>query len=102
MKGVLVLILLMFSADCLAANHNVHEKIGRFTPKKLKVRVGDKVTFINDGRVENIIYSESPGNQFVTKNIKPGDYDYVILKKIGTVIVNSDSCPTMELIIEVF
>lgn len=93
--------IVLFASQALAADHTVTQKGMMFMPATLTVKVGDTVTFKNEDKLTHNVYSQSPGNAFNLKAVKPGDTAQVTLSSPGEVAVRCAIHPKMKMAIKV-
>jgi len=84
-----------------AAGHDVHQKGNQFDVKKLRIHVGDSVTFHNDDPHFHNIFSLSEAQSFDLGSFPKGESRKVDFKKEGLVDVECAIHPGMKMTIEV-
>jgi plastocyanin len=84
-----------------AAEHAVVQKNKSFSAKKLKVKVGDSVKFVNDDGFAHNVFSLSAAKSFDTGSFGSGQTRSVSFDKAGKVEVECAVHPDMTLEIEV-
>lgn len=84
-----------------AAEHVVAQKGKAFTVKKLTVKVGDTVKFVNEDPYSHNVFSLSATKSFDLGTYPQGGSKPVTFDKAGTVEVECAIHPDMTLLIEV-
>lgn len=84
-----------------AAEFVVAQKGKAFNTKKLKIKVGDSVKFLNDDPFSHNIFSLSPAKGFDLGTFPQGVAKSVTFDKAGTVEIECAIHPDMKLLIEV-
>ena len=93
--------LLFGFTSAFAADHEVIEKAKKFEPKKLSIKAGDTLTFVNtDGYVHNV-HSKSEGNEFDIGAQDSGASDSVTLANPGKVKIRCAIHPKMKMTVMV-
>jgi plastocyanin len=87
------------SAD--AAEHVLAQKGKAFSVKKLQVKVGDTVKFVNEDPFAHNVFSLSDAKSFDLGSFGQGGSKTVTLDKAGTVEVECAVHPDMRMVIEV-
>lgn len=103
-KGVLAGLLLCAAAlatPAVAAEHLVSQKGKAFSTKKIKIKVGDSVKFVNDDPFSHNVFSLSSTKSFDLGSYPQGGSRNVTFDKPGTVEVECAIHPDMALTIEV-
>ena len=85
----------------IAAESVVSQKGKAFSIKKLKIKVGDSIKFVNDDPFSHNIFSLSPTKSFDLGSYPQGGAKTVVFDKAGTVEVECAIHPDMTLVIEV-
>lgn len=98
--GTLVF-LLGVHASAIAAEQVVAQKGKAFSVKKLKVKVGDSVKFVNEDPFSHNVFSLSATKSFDLGTYPQGGSKTVTFEKAGTVEVECAVHPDMTLLIEV-
>lgn len=97
MAGTLVLV----TGTALAAEHSVSQKNKSFSTKKLAVKVGDSVKFVNDDSFAHNVFSLSATKSFDLGSFGNGGSKSIVFDKPGKVEVECAIHPDMQLVIEV-
>ena len=84
-----------------AAEHVVAQKGKAFSTKKLKVKLGDSVKFVNEDAFSHNVFSLSATKSFDLGSYPQGGAKSVIFDKAGTIEVECAIHPEMTLTIEV-
>lgn len=96
------LITVFFSGALTAGQtHEVGQKNKKFTVKKMKVKVGDKVRFTNQDRFYHNVFSLSEIKSFDLGSYRRGKYKEVVFDKPGKVEVECAIHSRMRMEIEV-
>lgn len=85
----------------LAATHVVSQKDKKFSMPRMKVKVGDKVSFRNDDAFFHNIFSLSNTQSFDLGSYPKGEARSVEFAKEGLVEVECAIHPEMKMVIEV-
>jgi plastocyanin len=89
------------SGSAFAAEHVVAQKGKAFSVKKLSVKLGDSVKFVNEDPFSHNVFSLSDAKSFDLGSYGQGGAKSITLDKAGTVEVECAVHPDMKLIIEV-
>lgn len=81
--------------------HVVSQKNKSFSVKKLTVKVGDSVKFVNDDNFAHNVFSLSPAKSFDLGSFGNGGFKSVVFDKPGKIEVECAVHPDMRLDIEV-
>jgi plastocyanin len=84
-----------------SAEHVVSQKGKAFSVKKLKVRVGDSVKFVNEDPFSHNVFSLSAAKGFDLGTYPQGGAKSVTFDKVGTVDVECAIHPDMTMSVEV-
>ena len=84
-----------------AGEHTVSQKNRTFGPKKLVVKAGDRVTFVNEDPFAHNVFSLSDTKSFDLGSYGQGQGKSVVLDKAGVVEVECAVHPDMKMTIEV-
>jgi len=95
------LALLEASAAAGAAEFAVEQKAKNFTIKKLNIKVGDSVKFVNDDPFSHNVFSLSDAKSFDLGSYGQGGSKTVVFDKPGTIEVECAVHPDMKMVIEV-
>jgi plastocyanin len=98
---VLVAWLALGHGSAWSAEHVVSQKGKAFSVKKLKVKVGDSVKFVNEDPFSHNVFSLSPTKGFDLGSYPTGGAKSVTFDKAGTVDVECAIHPDMAMSIEV-
>lgn len=93
--------LLVAGAAWAAQEHQVSQKNKSFSTKKLSVKVGDTVKFVNDDSFAHNVFSLSAAKSFDLGSFGNGGTKSVTFDKAGKVEVECAVHPDMRLDIEV-
>ena len=102
--SAVAVLIAMLAAPCgtaIAAESVVSQKGKAFSIKKLKIKVGDSIKFVNDDPFSHNIFSLSPTKSFDLGSYPQGGAKTVVFDKAGTVEVECAIHPDMTLVIEV-
>ena len=89
------------AGSAIAAEHVVAQKGKAFSVKKLSVKVGDSVKFVNEDPFSHNVFSLSDAKSFDLGSYGQGGAKSITLEKAGTIEVECAVHPDMKLIIEV-
>ena len=92
---------LLITGPALAGEHLVTQKNKAFSVKKLTVKVGDSVKFVNDDNFAHNVFSLSAAKSFDLGSFGNGGAKSVTFDKPGKVEVECAVHPDMRLDIEV-
>jgi plastocyanin len=95
------LALAALGADATAAEVVVAQKGKAFSIKKLSVKLGDSVKFVNEDPFSHNVFSLSDAKSFDLGSYGQGVAKSVVFDKAGTVEVECAVHPDMKLVIEV-
>lgn len=95
------MLIALHSGGAFAANRVVTQKSQKFSPKVLKIKAGDTVTFRNDDKHRHNVYSRTSGHTFRIKKQKPGQSDQITFDKPGRIEVRCAMHPKMKMVINV-
>jgi plastocyanin len=98
---VLALSALLVTSHATAAEQIVVQKGKAFSVKKLKIKVGDSVKFVNEDPFSHNVFSLSAAKGFDLGSYPQGGAKSVTFDKAGTVEVECAIHPDMTLAIEV-
>jgi plastocyanin len=101
LAGCLAAVLLVLSGAALAAEHVVAQKNKAFSMKKLTVKVGDTVKFVNEDSFAHNVFSLSAPKSFDLGSFGNGGSKSVTFDKPGKVEVECAVHPDMRLDVEV-
>jgi plastocyanin len=93
--------LLVAGAAWAAQEHQVSQKNKAFSAKKLSIKVGDSVKFVNDDSFAHNVFSLSAAKSFDLGSFGNGGTKSVTFDKAGKVEVECAVHPDMRLDIEV-
>jgi len=85
----------------MATDHVVNQKGKNFVQKKLTVKAGDSVKFVNDDPFAHNVFSLSDTKSFDLGSYGQGLSKSIVLDKPGTVEVECAVHPDMKMVIEV-
>ena len=102
MKTLLVLAsAAVLALPAVAAEHTVAQKGKAFSAKKLEVKAGDSVKFVNEDPFAHNVFSLSDTKSFDLGSYGQGGAKSVSFDKPGTVDVECAVHPDMKLVVEV-
>ena len=96
-----VTLLLEMNGAAMAAEYVVGQKGKAFSTKKLSIKVGDSVKFVNEDPFSHNVFSLSDAKSFDLGSYGQGGAKSIVFDKAGTVEVECAVHPDMRLIIEV-
>lgn len=96
-----LLVSLFASAQAGAAEFVVTQKGKAFSTRKLQVKVGDTVKFVNEDPFAHNVFSLSDAKSFDLGSYSQGGSKTVTLDKPGTIEVECAVHPDMRMVIEV-
>lgn len=97
----LALAAVLATTNAAAAEHVVAQKGKAFSTKKLKIKVGDSVKFVNEDPFSHNVFSLSAAKSFDLGSYPQGGAKSVSFDKAGTVEVECAIHPDMTLTVEV-
>lgn len=97
----LALAAVLAATNASAAEHVVAQKGKAFSTKKLKIKVGDSVKFVNEDPFSHNVFSLSAAKSFDLGSYPQGGAKNVSFDKAGTVEVECAIHPDMTLTVEV-
>ncbi len=89
--------LLALGAPAQAGDVKIVQKNKSFGMKKLSVKVGDTLVFVNEDKVSHNMISKTKGHEFEVKVQKPGSTEKVTVKSAGKFKVKCAIHPKMKL-----
>jgi len=98
---VAALALAALGADAMSAEVVVAQKGKAFSTRKLSVKVGDTVKFVNEDPFSHNVFSLSDAKSFDLGSYGQGGSKSIAFDKAGTVEVECAVHPDMKLVIEV-
>lgn len=84
-----------------AAEHVVTQKSKAFSAKKLSLKVGDSIKFVNEDPFSHNVFSLSDAKSFDLGSYGQGGSKSVVFDKPGTVEIECAVHPDMKLLVEV-
>jgi plastocyanin len=99
--SVCAAVLLAMASSGMAAEHVVAQKGKAFSIKKLSVKLGDSVKFLNEDPFSHNVFSLSDAKSFDLGSYGQGSAKSITFDKAGTVEVECAVHPDMKLVIEV-
>ena len=99
--SALVLTALTLGSQAQAGEHVVTQKAKAFGAKKLSVKLGDSIKFVNEDPFAHNVFSLSETKSFDLGSHGQGASKSVVMDKAGTVEVECAVHPDMKLTIEV-
>ena len=94
-------VLVAMAGSAMAAEHVIVQKGKAFSTKKLSVKLGDSVKFVNEDPFSHNVFSLSDAKSFDLGSYGQGGSKTIVFDKAGTVEVECAVHPDMKLIIEV-
>ena len=94
-------VLLACAGSAFAAEHVVGQKSKAFSVKKLSVKVGDSVKFLNEDPFSHNVFSLSDAKSFDLGSYGMGAAKSITFDKAGTIEVECAVHPDMKMIVEV-
>lgn len=92
---------LLAAVPASAAEHTVSQKGKAFVTKKLKIKAGDSVKFVNDDTFSHNVFSLSATKSFDLGTYSQGGSKSISFDKAGTVEVECAIHPDMQMTIEI-
>ncbi len=90
-----------YSVSGQAEEHLVSQKDKKFSQVKIKVKVGDTITFKNEEKdIVHNVYSLGPKNAFDVLVQEPGKSSTVVIKEKGTTDIECAIHPGMNIKVE--
>lgn len=93
--------MLAVSGQAVAAEYTVGQKGKAFTTKKLAVKVGDSVKFLNEDPFTHNVFSLSDAKSFDLGSTGQGGFKNIVFDKPGTIEVECAVHPEMKMVVEV-
>ena len=93
--------IMLAASGAMAEEHTVSQAAKKFDQKKLTVKSGDTVAFVNNDDVSHNVYSRSDANTFDLKLQEPGQSNAVAFNTPGKVKVRCAIHPKMKLTVSV-
>ncbi|HET9645408.1 MAG TPA: plastocyanin/azurin family copper-binding protein [Burkholderiaceae bacterium] len=100
-KNILMAMLLLACMPLMAAEHVVKQKNMAFSTKKLSVKVGDSVKFLNEDSIAHNVFSLSDVKSFDLGSYGQGASKSVTFDKPGSVEIECAVHPDMKMTVEV-
>lgn len=100
-RAAAVLLVVALTTQVGAADHVVSQRGKEFFPKKMVVRAGERVTFMNDDPFAHNVFSLSEAKSFDLGSYGKGEGKAITLDKAGTIEVECAVHPDMRMVIEV-
>ncbi len=101
LSGAVSALVLLAAAPALAEEVVVSQKNKSFSTKKLKLKVGDSIKFVNEDGFAHNVFSLSAAKSFDTGSFGNGQARSVTFDKAGAVEVECAVHPDMRLDVEV-
>lgn len=101
MKALLLATAAAFAMPAQAGEHTVTQKGKAFSTKKLEVKTGDSVKFVNEDPFAHNVFSLSDAKSFDLGSYGQGAAKTIAFDKAGTVEVECAVHPDMKMIVEV-
>ena len=98
--AIMTLGAVLVHAYVAAADFTIIQKNRAFSIRQIVIKVGDRVTFVNDDSVNHNVFSETKGSEFDILQ-RPGRSDTVRFAQPGTVEVQCAIHPVMRLVVQV-
>ena len=99
--GLAVALVLALAGSATAATLKVGQSGGKFSVKKLTIKVGDTVVFTNGSKKTHNVYSRSKGHKFDLGAQKPGSTGSRTFSSPGKIKVRCAIHPKMRMTITV-
>lgn len=100
--GILLAAVVLASVGiAAAAEFTVIQRNRQFSIRELTIKVGDRVTFVNNDTVTHNLYSETKGSEFEIELQPPGRADSVRFSHLGVLEVKCAIHPNMKLRVDV-
>ena len=100
LSGAVSALVLLAAAPALAEEVVVSQKNKSFSTKKLKLKVGDSIKFVNEDGFAHNVFSLSAAKSFDTGSFGNGQARSVTFDKAGAVEVECAVHPDMRLDVE--
>jgi len=100
-RGAAVLLVAVLTTQVKAADHVVSQRGKAFFPKKMSLRAGERVTFMNDDPFAHNVFSLSDAKSFDLGSYGKGEGKAITLDQPGVVEVECAVHPDMRMVIEV-
>jgi len=100
-KTMVCAAVLLTMGSAMAAEHVVVQKGKAFSTKKLSVKLGDSVKFVNEDPFSHNVFSLSDAKSFDLGSYGQGGAKSITFDKPGTIEVECAVHPDMKLVIEV-
>jgi plastocyanin len=94
-------IALLLTAQAQAAEYLVSQKGRAFSLKKLELRQGDSIRFVNEDPFAHNVFSLSETKSFDLGSHGQGTSRSVVMDKVGTVEVECAVHPDMKMVVDV-
>ncbi|MBL4759288.1 MAG: cupredoxin domain-containing protein [Mariprofundaceae bacterium] len=86
------------SSIAQAQDYIINQKDKKFSQKKITIKLGEKITFVNtEDEIVHNIYSSSKGNSFEIRKQPPGSREVVEFKNKGKAKVRCAIHPKMKI-----
>lgn len=85
-RAIMTLGAVLVPAHSAAADFTIIQKNNAFSVHQITIKVGDRITFVNDDSATHNVYSETRGSEFDILQ-RPGRSDTVRFSRPGTVEV---------------
>jgi len=100
-RSAVTLALFALAASAFGAEHVVAQKGKAFSVKKLSVKLGDSVKFLNEDPFSHNVFSLSDAKSFDLGSYGVGLSKTVVFDKPGTVEIECAVHPDMKMVVEV-
>ncbi len=87
-------------ADAAAADFTIIQKNKTFSVPQIAIKVGDRITFVNEDSVNHHVFSDTKGSEIDLLQ-RPGRSDTVRFSQPGTVEIECAIHPVMRLEVQV-
>lgn len=99
-RAIVALCILLIAVAAPAADFTVVQKNRAFSVRRIVIKVGDRITFVNEDNVNHNVYSETKGAEFDFLQ-RPGRSDTARFVQPGVVEVQCAIHPVMKMEVEV-
>jgi len=100
-KAMVCAAVLLTTGSAMAAEHVITQKGKAFSTKKLSIKLGDAVKFVNEDPFSHNVFSLSDAKSFDLGSYGQGGAKSITFDKPGTIEVECAVHPDMKLVIEV-
>jgi len=100
-KAMVCAAVLLATGSAMATEHVITQKGKAFSTKKLSIKLGDAVKFVNEDPFSHNVFSLSDAKSFDLGSYGQGGAKSITFDKPGTIEVECAVHPDMKLVIEV-